>query len=788
MPPWSLPARPLLPSPLARLTGAVQALAGRRVATPRRGLVASGRRLPTTFEFGKKPAYTKASKWQDAAWAYNDEIGFMKSTNNQVADASGRVRTFPAIAPGPGLDPIPLDEAVGEVEGVTPGFAGDAEAVYSRIRNESGTIRELQRRAVLNLNVPGDAVLIGEEADTGETWQLHSSSALDWRAGQWWVRTGPSDRTGRELDPDRTNIVHVMRPHGQWPDVPDSNMRGLLGACELLTALTRGDLAVAQSRIANAGILFVSNDLEVPGLDASEYDGDSDYFTETLGEGMMQAIRDPASADAIVPLIVRADGPLGDSIAQVKFDRPMTEETLRKVDATILYIARGLYAPPEWTLGIGDSTTYATARVVDREGYLRYLDPTMMEWCAGLTTGWLRPALTDMGYTPTNSPVADVVVWRDPSSILARAEPTVAKDKGTELLLARVATINEVRSEYGWTPTDDGDRTLTDAEAAGLRRSAPGAPQDAPDEQTNPNAGDPDLSLTASVAPEDRAAQRLGHIDRVLFDRLMALADKALGNTLNIAGSRLRARASASTSPFRDLVKRGMAAHDVAAALGPDRIAILAGGDTQPLFDGTLDRYRDDFDTIVSRAQDQSRETVLALGEWDDAETRDRQAHDRRTAWTVFVASLLALASGRLLSPTVVVPDLGEWDGTLAVPGGLARRTAAAAGGQIVADSASGGLATPTGAPATGVGTGPTIRDLLRQALRAEFQGWVWLHGDPERPFEPHADLDGEPFQNWEDPVLANTEGWPSVEFYRPGDHDGCTCTHAPASITFPDA
>lgn len=783
---------------MSRLSSAWAALAGRPITAPRRrGLVASGRRIPRP-EQNKPAGLTGGAKWQESAWRYNDEIGFLKSTNNQVADSSSRVRVYPAAMVDPTGDPVPLDEAVG-VDGITQSLADDAEAAYARIRNEAGTIRELQRRAVLNLNVPGDCVLVGEEDGAGgETWELHSSGALSWANGKWKVKTGPNDSRGRELDPDRTNIVHIMRPHAQWPSVPDSNMRGLLGPCELLTYLARGDMAVAQSRIANAGILFVSNDLEVAGLGASDLESDSDPFVDALGDGMMAAIRDPASADAVVPLIVRADGMADDRIKQVNFDRPLTEETLRKIDSLILWIARGLYAPPEWTLGIGDSSTYATARVVDREGYLRYLDPTVLEWCAGLTTGWVRPCLLEAGHPPAL--VDKVVMWRDPASILARAEPVVAKDRGVDLLRAQTATPNEIRAEYGWPALPGGDDLLTPEQVSAITPQ-PSAGGPGGDEDTNPNAGDPDLAVTAAIdaaswpaaltAPAgDRAASRLGRIDRALFDRVHALADKALTNGLNIAGARLRAQASARTSPFRDRV-HGVPAHEVTTALGRGGVEVLTAGDPGPLFDGAFDRYRDDFDSAVAAAQAQAVRVAhdLASDPFDDAEWTAAQAEDRDRGWVVFLSLVGSVAVDRLLQPTVPAPPTGEFDPTRSVSGSLARTVLAVAGGAPAPTSTTaGGVAGAGGGPATGVATGPRVSDLLRSALGATFQGWVWVHGDPPRPFEPHEALDGVVFQGWEDPVLANAEGWPAVEFYRPGDHDGCTCTFGPGTITLPEA
>ena len=57
------------------------------------------------------------------------------------------------------------------------------------------------------------------------------------------------------------------------------------------------------------------------------------------------------------------------------------------------------------------------------------------------------------------------------------------------------------------------------------------------------------------------------------------------------------------------------------------------------------------------------------------------------------------------------------------------------------------------------------------------------------RPFEPHADLDGVTFSSFDDAALANSDTWPSVEYFIPGDHVGCTCDFLPLWVlpTTPD-
>jgi hypothetical protein len=54
--------------------------------------------------------------------------------------------------------------------------------------------------------------------------------------------------------------------------------------------------------------------------------------------------------------------------------------------------------------------------------------------------------------------------------------------------------------------------------------------------------------------------------------------------------------------------------------------------------------------------------------------------------------------------------------------------------------------------------------------------GYTWVHGFVPNPFDPHVELDGVEFSSWTDDVLANNDSWPDVDFFMPGDHDGCSC------------
>ena len=64
-------------------------------------------------------------------------------------------------------------------------------------------------------------------------------------------------------------------------------------------------------------------------------------------------------------------------------------------------------------------------------------------------------------------------------------------------------------------------------------------------------------------------------------------------------------------------------------------------------------------------------------------------------------------------------------------------------------------------------------------------EGYEWVYGGFPRshPFEPHQDLDGLTFENFDDPALENTSGFPATSHYLPGDHAGCVCDVMPVLV-----
>ena len=106
---------------------------------------------------------------------------------------------------------------------------------------------------------------------------------------------------------------------------------------------------------------------------------------------------------------------------------------------------------------------------------------------------------------------------------------------------------------------------------------------------------------------------------------------------------------------------------------------------------------------------------------------------------------------------------------------------------RALTSTANGGVNEPNGAagntyPPTHAGQDPAAADALTEAVGAYATQYTWEVGDPQRPFEPHQELDGVTWFSWEefDKLDVNAaDSWLPGNVYFPGDHDGCQCEYS---------
>lgn len=198
----------------------------------------------------------------------------------------------------------------------------------------------------------------------------------DWRWFRIW----------REDDSDRFRAMSCHEP--------------MLDLCESMYLHQLADAAVAQSRLAGAGILFIPNDefTDIPVEDGGEPEpGTQQHFEDRLRGAMAGSIADRSQQDAIVPLVMFGSAELADSIKHILMER--------KDDAKGFYERMSGYAdrygnsidlPKEVIAGMGQTNHWAAWKV-DQNTWQYYLRPLGQVVVDALTLRFIRPVAQELG-------------------------------------------------------------------------------------------------------------------------------------------------------------------------------------------------------------------------------------------------------------------------------------------------------------------------------------------------------------------------------------------------------
>lgn len=749
---------------------------------------------------------------------------------------------IPVTDPESGIDPstaVLLEARLHSLRGL---FGGQA-AILSRLEqclevNGEGYIVGFAERPPQ----PGDPT-----SGKAEEWRACSVDEVEVKTVQGRKRYGISDAPDvkdadkRWLDEDAGDaIFRVWQPHGRYFELADCHLRAVLTECELVTLLNAKMRGETRASVF-AGLFVMPNDLTLGPINKTKPENgqssSADPVMDDFEAMITRPLEDPSDPSSAVPGVLRGPreslGP--DVLRKIELARPSDGSLDARIEGRIERIARGLNAPVEVAKG-SMNTTFSNAAQIDQDIFEDYVEPRAVFLVDALTVGYLHPLALDRDNVAPEV-LEQVFVWFDASALFSKPNAADAADTGVkEFLISESAW----RRERGYSEADAPDAievlvrwALTKGSLAAnvtnalieLLDGAPALP--APDNPTQTDGAMArrqeiarllaialkDGSLDPSGAPAGGLAalrslavpsastslarrppqgltlgRRLTGIDANLRERVIVASNAQMTRALEHAGNRLRSRAKGQ----RDLLRQVPAIH-ACATLGPSLVA-ATGVTDEELLEGAFDALEESFLAWGSNAQRQAIDLVYrAVGGFSTAR-RDalglRMADDLAEAWTWMRGALLSLARAQLYDPTPVVSELGEFDPTLRVPPGLVRQAVARAGGSAGLVTGGGGdawvvLSQAGTKPAGGVATG----DLIMGALRDEggvVEGYVWDYGAAQRmrPFQPHVELDGLEFTNFDDAVLANTSGWPEFAFFMPGDHSGCLCDAVPIVIT----
>jgi hypothetical protein len=301
----------------------------------------------------------------------------------------------------------------------------------------------------------------------------------------------------------------------------------------------------------------------------------------------------------------------------------------------------------------------------------------------------------------------------------------------------------------------------------------------------------PKKAVTAAGNPEtDRLSRKLAAIDRDLRTRLQTAANAAMRRQLERVGANLR------TKVAKDETMRTKIAHRpnerVSAILGKQALT-AAHISPKDLMGNDWSALRQQFYDWVEAAQDRALSTAAKIGNLEaDALKAAAVSLDqgRDKAWEWLSTAMTTLGEHLLYEPDANIgpTDWADINPDTVVPTGIIRVALGIAGGGDTALDPGGVTSMAIGEPIGQIGTGATITELLGEG-NVEVAAYVWEHASmAQHPFEPHAELDGVQFVNFDDEALANNGDWPDNAYFMPGDHQGCGCDAVPIYVTAEEA
>jgi hypothetical protein len=340
--------------------------------------------------------------------------------------------------------------------------------------------------------------------------------------------------------------------------------------------------------------------------------------------------------------------------------------------------------------------------------------------------------------------------------------------------------------------------------------AAPALPPSAPLPASPAPALPPEASATPPMtAPTEafatppnpthvRLSRKLTEIDSQLRARIQVAACAAMTRLLDKAGAKLRTRAA--DRKFKDSEVKTLVAGQpdnrlVASTIGPALVASLGFTTAPELLSADWSELKAQFMAWTEAAQKQALRVAMQLA-GITTEDESYQAADLALsssvapAWEVMEAALNALAEKVLYTPDGDLDPGAAFDPNSVVPMGVVRNALTIAGGtpppdNVVDVSQPVDVGTdPAGAMVSvnvpgQIGNGDAISTLLDDS-GMQVVTYEWIHGSGgQHSFEPHEDLDGVPFANFDDDVLLNPGDWPDVSHFSPGDHFSCTCDAA---------
>lgn len=448
-------------------------------------------------------------EWQREAWDFYDAMGEFWYGTTWLSNAMSRVRLVAAkLSPGgdepeilrddqsaedeedPTDDDLTTDGAVESDDApAAPGqrptkakLTPDERKIVSIVERFGGGIggqSAILKSLVVQLSVPGEGFVVGEQNvlddDTNELseplWTVKSSDEIRRRefSNQSAKKPRLLDRIGPgvpraessyevQVDENRwvplsgeSVVCRVWQPHPRYSWRATSAALPALPIMREIDLYNRRIIADLVSRLASNGILIIPDEATFAVNPA--FKDAADPFVAELIATASQAIKNPGSASAAIPIPIKVPMGMVDKFVHLTFGQEFDPGILDARDKAIKRLATTLAMPEEVLLGV-QNVNHWTAWQIDESGIKIHISPMAEIIVDALTRGYLEPMLAASRLPLVGPDGSRYVIWYDVSELTAKPDLGDAADT------AHIsATISDAayRREKGFTEDDAPD-------------------------------------------------------------------------------------------------------------------------------------------------------------------------------------------------------------------------------------------------------------------------------------------------------------------------------------------
>lgn len=543
---------------------------------------------------GTQAARTYGTRaWQVAGWDAYDQVPESHATTAFIAACLSRLR-FKLAWTGDDDEPGPVWDEDGKVRedlGVSPAAAELGRSLVRTIRARRGGQTSLLAKIGANLAQVGDLSVVPRERYGRRYFDAYSIDELRPQANGTWIRYAGPGRQAEVLAKTeagkRPLVIRIHREHPRYSEWADSSVRALLPTLEVMVLLTQELRSSTVSRIMGPGILWVSEEADLP---PDPNDPKREGLTAQLATVGAAAVSDKTSAAALVPVIVRVPQEVVEKgIKETKFAQTDLN-TIPKRDSAVNTFARGSELPVEQVVGMSNANHWG-AWMIDETTAKIYIAPLMEIVCAILTEDYLIPSLANAlklgpdGQLPDD--YAGLCVHYDDTALVVHPDRSEAAQDAHGTAVAPNFAISDqaYREARGFAESaapDDEEVERRIAIAERLRKSA--APSGFGANQGNENGpggvkpGPPAANNAAangaSVSPNEA-------VEAEMLTRISAAVEVAAERAVDRLGARLRSAANAKLSAADLAPLSGRPARDVPVLLGANLTASIIPPDQQ---------------------------------------------------------------------------------------------------------------------------------------------------------------------------------------------------------------